>query len=334
MPRPDYPLRFQPIYQERLWGGDHHRRLLGAEVPAGGAIGESWEIADRPQAETKIRNGELAGRTLREVTAEHPEALLGPGARPDDRFPLLVKFIGSRDRLSLQVHPDDAYAKRHHPGELGKTEMWYILDAEPGAELMIGFRTPQTREAVSEAIAAGRFEDMVRRVPVKPGEAFFLPAGRVHAIGAGIMLAEIQENSDVTYRVYDYNRRDAQGRPRELHVDRALDVMHYDDVGDGRLEGDLRQCRDHEISILARDPHFFTNYECYHHPADGQTLPGFQILVVTEGSGRLVWEGGAAPTRRGDVWLLPAALGGHRLEPDAEGLGLLRSWRPDPERRD
>lgn len=323
---PDYPLRFHPIYQERLWGGDLHRRCLQADAPPDRPVGESWEIADRPEANTRVANGPLAGRTLRQVIADSPEALLGPRGDAAQPFPLLVKFIGSRDRLSLQVHPGDAYAGRHHAGELGKTELWYILHAEAEARLMIGFREPQTREAVRAAIAAGRLEGLVQDFPVRPGEAYFLPAGRLHAIGAGLLLAEIQENSDVTYRVYDYGRRDAAGKTRDLHVEQALEVLNFADTGNGRVESEVRECAGREIRILARDPHFFTNHELYHQPTEGPRLPGFQVIVVTEGRGRLGWGRGEEDLRPGSVLLLPAALDAYQLKPESEALGLLRTW--------
>jgi mannose-6-phosphate isomerase len=326
MTTPNYPLKFKPIYQERLWGGDWHQRALGAPVPAQAKIGESWEISDRPGENSVVANGPWAGTTLRALIEKHPEALLGPGGKPAQRFPLLIKFIGASDRLSLQVHPRDEYAQTHHAGELGKTEMWYILESRPGAELLIGFKQPQTLSEVKVAVMENRFEQLVNAAPVAPGDAFFLPAGRVHGIGAGVLLAEIQENSDVTYRVYDYGRRDEKGAPRALHIDQALAVMDFCDTETGRLPRGGREEQGNLARPLAVDPHFLSEHVTYRQTAEGKIHRGFQIAIATQGEGRLVYGEQYEDLKRGTVLLLPAGFKHWHITPGAAALGILWAW--------
>jgi mannose-6-phosphate isomerase len=326
MTTPNYPLKFKPIYKERIWGGNLHKTVLGAPVPAESKIGESWEICDRPEENTVVVNGPLAGMTLRALIEKYPEALLGPGGKPSQRFPLLIKFIGAQDRLSLQVHPRDEYAQAHHPGELGKTEMWYILENQPGAELLIGFKKPQSLAEVKVAVMENRFEQLVNAARVKPDDAFFLPAGRVHGIGAGVLLAEIQENSDVTYRVYDYGRRDEKGQPRALHIDQALAVMDFCDTSEGRLPLGGREEQGNLSRPLVVDSHFLSEHILYRQTVEGKFHTGFQIAIVTCGEGRLVYGKQFEELTRGSVVLLPAGSKGWQIVPGQSELGILWAW--------
>lgn len=324
--RPNYPLRFHPIYKERCWGGDSLRRWLGRALPAGVQIGESWEISDRPGDCSVVANGPCAGATLRDLIERYPRDVLGPEGAADRRFPLLIKFISTWDKCSLQVHPPDDYASREHPGELGKTEMWYILETEPRVELLIGFKQPRTAEQVLAAIEADRLEELVQHTTVKADEAFFLPAGRVHGIGAGILLAEIQDNSDLTYRLYDYGRRDAQGRKRDLHVKQALEVLDFADTSDGRIG--LTRARENGGTVrpLIADSHFNSEHIVHQRPQPGSVHAGFQILVVTEGEGGLEYDGGRELLTRGAVLLLPAGFSAWTIQPGPAGVGVLYSW--------
>jgi mannose-6-phosphate isomerase len=224
-----YPLTFDPIFKERIWGGRTLAALYGKALPPDRPIGESWEISDRPGDESPIDNGPLAGRSLRWLMEQHGPEVLG-SARPagDGRFPILCKILDARDRLSLQVHPPEAIA-----GELGgepKTEMWYIADAAPGAELYVGLRPGVTRESFEARIASGDVAECFHRIPVAAGDTMFLPSGRVHAIGAGLVIFEIQQNSDTTYRVFDWNRLGLDGQPRDLHVPQSLRSIDFSDV--------------------------------------------------------------------------------------------------------
>ncbi|HSH38163.1 MAG TPA: type I phosphomannose isomerase catalytic subunit, partial [Chthoniobacterales bacterium] len=213
------PLVFEPIFMERIWGGRRLQTLFGKRLPAGVRIGESWEIVDRPEAQSVVHQGPWRGTTLHALWTEHRQDVFGEIAH-SRRFPILIKLLDAEDKLSLQVHPPAEIA-----AELGgepKTEFWYIADASPAAELYVGMRRESSRAAFEEAIASGTAEEHVQRVPVKAGDGMFLPSGRVHAIGAGNVIVEVQQNSDTTYRVFDWNRTDDTGKPRTLHVAESL----------------------------------------------------------------------------------------------------------------
>jgi len=222
-----YPLTFHPVFKERVWGGRDLDRLYQKNLPASVPIGESWEITDRPEGVSVIANGPLAGKDLRWLMDHHARELLGPAHPQSGRFPLLIKILDAREKLSLQVHPPAAVA-----GRLGgepKTEMWYVADAQPGAELYAGLRRGVTRGAFERKVRDGTVAECFHRVAVKPGDVMFLPSGRVHAIGAGIVIFEIQQNSDTTYRVFDWNRVGLNGKPRELHVEQSLQCIDFND---------------------------------------------------------------------------------------------------------
>ena len=218
-----YPLLLRPVSKEIIWGGDRLRREYGKTAPFE-KIAESWELTVREKEMCVIAGGEWAGMTLGDYIASSRRSILGQNGAKYDRFPLLIKFIDAADRLSIQVHPDDEYGLSHE-GELGKTEMWYILGAEEGAQLVYGLKDGVTTEDFRRAVEENRTEECLNFVDVHPGEVYFIPSGQVHAIGAGILIAEIQQNSNITYRVYDYNRPGADGKPRELHTAKALDVV-------------------------------------------------------------------------------------------------------------
>ena len=221
-------LRFTPIYQERPWGGRAIADSLGRTLPAGKIIGESWEVVDRPEALSRVADGPWAGRTLREILEHESAAVMGPHWQPARRFPILVKWLDARERMSLQVHPPAAIAPRL--GGEPKTENWYIAEAAPGAALMAGVKTGVTREAFETALRAQELEPLVHRFPTRRGESLFVPSGRLHAIDAGNLILEIQQNSDTTYRVYDWGRVGLDGKPRALHVAESLACIDFSDV--------------------------------------------------------------------------------------------------------
>ncbi|MTI95847.1 MAG: mannose-6-phosphate isomerase [Firmicutes bacterium] len=217
-----YPLKLRPVYNERPWGGGLEQTFPGK---GGQGIGESWELSLYPGNQSTVANGSMAGQPLAQLVAEYPQQLLGDNWWPlQQKFPLLIKLIGAREDLSVQVHPDDQFAAEHEQS-LGKAEMWYIVSAKPGSRLIMGVKPGVDKAAFSAALERGELESVLNQVPVHPGDAFYIPPGTVHAIGAGIVLAEVQQSSDVTYRVYDWNRTDSSGNPRELHVDKALSVL-------------------------------------------------------------------------------------------------------------
>ena len=236
-----YPLTFHPIFKERIWGGREIEKLYGKKLPAGKLIGESWEISDRPGDESVIANGKFTGKSLRWLIENYARELLG-NAKPasGNHFPLLIKILDAREKLSLQVHPPAGKA-----AELGgepKTEMWFIAAAAPGAELFVGLKRGVTRAQFEKKISDGSVADCFHRVPVRAGYAMFLPSGRVHAIGDGLVIFEIQQNSDTTYRVFDWNRVELDGEPRELHIAESLASIDFKDfepkLAGGNLTGD------------------------------------------------------------------------------------------------
>lgn len=217
-----YPMLIQPRFSERIWGGHRLAAQLGKPAPRGELIGESWEIYE----ENPVRNGAYAGKTIGELRQIMGRELTGH-VSPDELFPLLTKLIDARDVLSVQVHPNDEFARRLEHQPYGKTECWYIIDAAPGSALTYGFARDTSPEEYTRLVEEGKLEQVLRSLPVQAGDVVYIPAGTVHAIGAGILLYELQQTSDVTYRIYDWNRRDAQGQPRELHVAQAREVLDY-----------------------------------------------------------------------------------------------------------
>ncbi len=318
------PLILEQRLDSRLWGGSTLGPWLGLEDPPVN-LAESWQVYEHNQ----IVDGPFAGQTLAEVAAKHGASLIGTRSfeRYGADFPLLAKFIDAAADLSVQVHPDDAYAHRMEAatGFHGKTEAWHILHAATGAEVIYGFKENCTREKCAAAIENGTLDQLLQRIPVAAGDTLFVPAGTVHAINAGILLFEIQQKSDLTYRVYDYNRRDNQGKLRELHIDRALDVMDYraataakvapQPLGPGR-------------GLLVECPYFVMERWTLDQPQDATTDPGsFEILTVIDGSVVLVTDGNEVPRQRGESVVVPANTGRYRLEPNRAAT-LLRCYVP------
>jgi mannose-6-phosphate isomerase len=221
-----YPLKSVPVFKQRIWGGQRLREVFGKDLPAGEKIGESWEIADLPEGRSTIGNGPLREQTLGDAVRRHVEEITGTRDFPT-QFPLLIKFLDAQDVLSVQVHPDPETCRRMGRGD-PKTECWYVIRAEPGAVIYKGFRQAVTREQFAKAIADGTAAELLAAVPVRPGECHFIPAGTVHTLGAGLLIAEIQTPSDTTYRVFDWNRVDDTGKLRSLHIAEALESIHFD----------------------------------------------------------------------------------------------------------
>ncbi len=223
-----YPLVFEPILQHRIWGGRSLETLYGKNLPPGSQIGESWEISDRPDAVSIISNGSLAGKSLRWLMENHLVELMGKAEALNGRFPLLIKILDAREKLSLQVHPPARLAAELN-GE-PKTEMWYFAQAEPDAEIFAGLKAGVTEPDFTTKTHDGTVADCFHRIPVRQGDAMFLPSGRVHALGQGMVIFEIQQNSDTTYRVFDWNRIDSEGKTRDLHIEQSLRCIDFEDV--------------------------------------------------------------------------------------------------------
>ena len=223
----DYPLRLKPIFRSYLWGGDLLQKELGKCPPGEGPWAESWEVVDHGQDQSIVENGPYAGQSIRQLMAMNSGAILGPHAASHDALPLLFKYLDCNRVLSVQVHPDDEYAKRMEVPDLGKTEAWFILAAQPNAKIYAGLKSGVTRASLATAIQQGRTEEMLHEIDAKPGDCVFIPAGTVHALGDGLLVAEIQQASDTTFRLFDWDRVDADGNSRPLHIDQALEVIDY-----------------------------------------------------------------------------------------------------------
>lgn len=319
-----YPLTFHPLFKTRPWGGRMIESLYGKPLPPDARIGESWEISDRPDDESIVANGPLAGTSLRQLMEQHGDAILG-GARAaaGSRFPLLCKILDARDRLSLQVHPPG-----HRAPELGgepKTEMWYIADAAPGAELFAGLRPGVTRPVFEAKIASGEVADCFHRIPVTRGDTMFLPSGRVHAIGAGLVIFEIQQNSDTTYRVFDWNRPGLDGKLRELHVPQSLASIDFADVEPALARPAVVE----DGNTMARESivrHGLFNADIWHaRAASSRKLDEHQLRVaaVVTGKARASGGGVALEMTAGLFCLIPAATTDATLTLDAGTTVLL-----------
>lgn len=279
-------LKLRPAFKDYLWGGTHLKTKYHKQS-AMPIVAESWELSCHPDGMSTIVNGTFAGRTLEAFLQCNPTAL-GTHVRSRDKFPILAKFIDAAKDLSVQVHPDDAYAQQVE-GEFGKNEMWYVLDAQPGAALIFGFRDGVSREDYQKSIQDGTVLQVLHTVPVQKGDYFFIPAGMMHGIGAGITIAEIQQNSNATYRVYDYDRTDAHGNKRPLHTQKALDVLRFDKLEQAEiLYGTCAKQSSNSIVPLCNSRYFNTNYiRCAGLLDFGVLARSFHHLLVLEGCGQV-----------------------------------------------
>jgi len=298
---------------ERIWGGRKLAELFGKKLPANKRIGESWEIVDRPEAQSVVARGPRKGKTLHELWKEGRSLIFGevPNA---PRFPLLIKLLDAHEKLSLQVHPPEQVVRKL--GGEPKTEFWYVAAADPGAELLLGFCKPSTRVQFENALREGTAADYVHKIRVKPGDAAFLPAGRLHAVSAGNLLIEVQQNSDTTYRVFDWNRRDDSGQPRQLHVKQAMASIDFKDVTPKlvRPKGET----------LVR--HEFFEVQKWNLDSPREATPRGQFAVVCCVTGKLrCADVDLAP---GEFFLVPARLQDRQLQPRRKGTRLLRITIP------
>lgn len=306
-----YPLRFHKVLKEKVWGGRDFEAFLGLSLPAGRSFGESWEVSAHPNGPSVVAEGPWAGRTLPDLVAAEGPRLLGREVHRAYRgvFPLLIKYLDIHDKLSIQVHPDDAYALAHE-GEFGKSECWYVLKASPDAQLVLGMAPGVTREVFAERSAAGRWEGLFREVAVAAGDFVHVVPGTVHAsLRGSVLIAEIQQNSDTTYRIYDFDRLE-NGVKRPLHLDKALDVIGFAEEPRLRRAGTrARQDRDGTIlEPLVSDPQYQVDRlevsTTWTEPVEDR----FKVLSILEGGGALIHAGKAYLCEEGQTWLLPAGL--------------------------
>ncbi|MFO7790256.1 MAG: type I phosphomannose isomerase catalytic subunit [Bacteroidales bacterium] len=315
--RPLYPMKFHPIYKTKIWGDKRLKTTLNKQ-DAPDMAGESWEISGIQNNINILKNGFLKGNSLQDLVEIYMEDLVGPKVyeKYGNEFPLLIKFIDANDKLSVQVHPNDKTARKRH-NAYGKTEMWYILQAEPGAQLISGFNQPVTKEEFTARMNDNNIQEILNFVDVKAGDTYFIPAGRIHATGAGILFAEIQQTSDITYRIYDWDRVDNDGKPRELHVDLARDVIDYSPVKKART--DYTSKPDFPARIVSC-PYFTTNFIHLTNPLTKSyaNCESFVIILCTEGKFNLTWDKGTLTIVKGETVLIPHELMELTFTPDPE----------------
>lgn len=292
------PLFLKPVFQEKIWGGNKLHTVFGFDLPSE-KIGEDWAISAHPHGVSIVENGQFKGIGLDELWDKHKELFGNP---QEPVFPLLTKILDAEDDLSVQVHPDDAYGLENE-GELGKTECWYIIDAQPGAEIIYGHQA-NSKEELTEMITEGRWDDLLTKVPVKRGDFFYVPSGTIHAIGAGIMILETQQSSDTTYRVYDYDRKDDEGNLRDLHIQQSIDVTTIPGTTPENLM-DTIKVGDSSITTYVKTD-FFNVYEweVVGSLELSKNAP-YTLMTVIDGDGELEVDGKRYPLAKGTSCILP-----------------------------
>ncbi len=304
-----YPLTFDPIFKERVWGGRNLERLFAKKLPAEKVIGESWEVSDRPDDESIVNNGELAGMSLNQLIRERSAELLGETKLLDGRFPLLVKILDAQQKLSLQVHPPSQVASELQGDP--KTEMWYMADCTPEADLFVGLKSGITEEIFESRTAGGDVASCFHRIPVTAGDAMFLPSGRVHAIGAGNVIFEIQQNSDTTYRVYDWGRVGLDGAPRELHIEESMRSIDFADFEPSLVNSGFEVVTEGVSGRCLVDCPLFQVEQIRIDPGkEWMSSASGKVRIIGALAGSSLCEGGgmSVPLKPGDFTMLPATI--------------------------
>ena len=319
-------MKFKPIFHEKIWGGNRMRTILNKDYGDLPNCGESWELSGVEGNISVVSNGFLQGNDLNEIIEIYMGDLMGDKVyeKFGVEFPLLIKFIDAQDDLSIQVHPDDKLSKERH-NAYGKTEMWYVAGTEEGALINSGFNQEVDREKYLEYFNNGKLTDLLHYDKAKTGDVFFIPAGRVHAIGKGCLVAEIQQTSDVTYRIFDYNRKDDQGNERELHTDLALDAIDFSYASEYKTKYDIEENKAVEIVSC---PYFTTNIIEFTDELDKDynRLDSFVIYMTMEGSFDIVTEEGTETVEMGETVLIPANLESVQLKPKSESVKILEVY--------
>lgn len=310
-----HPLKFHPILKERLWGGTKLEEVLHKPITSD-ITGESWELSTVSGDVSVVSNGDLVDTSLTTLIDKFPEALLGKSVvtRFGKEFPILIKFIDAKQDLSIQLHPNDELAQKRH-NSFGKTEMWYVMDADEGSELIVGFNKNVTKEEYSKSLEEDTLLELLNYEPVKEGDTFFINTGKIHAIGAGVMLAEIQQTSDVTYRVFDFNRKDKAGNLRELHTQMALDAIDYDKKDDFKVAYDTTS---DYANTMVDSPYFKTNFLSLtkDFEQDTATRDSFTIYMCVAGSAKVETNEGVVNIQKGETVLVPAMANYIRVKTD------------------
>lgn len=325
-----YPFKFKPVYKDYIWGG-RNLQNLGKVLPEG-IVAESWELSCHPDGMSIVDNGVYKNRTLQSLIDEFGSMIMGDSAEVHgNKFPLLVKLIDANSKLSVQVHPDDAFALANE-NEYGKNEMWYIIDAKDGAALIYDVIPGMTEEEFKRAVSENRVEECLNVLPVKAGDFINIPAGVVHAIGEGIVLAEIQQNSNTTYRLYDYNRRDAKGNLRPLHIEKALKVIDFNtNSRKMRYDGiEYKLSPYGTAKIIAANPYYCVELFNISGEAQQDTFKRqFHIYVCIDGKGEIKWANESIPLQKGETVLMPSSLGSYSVSGDIKAL---KAFVPDIDR--
>lgn len=323
-----YPLLFEPVYKEVIWGGNKISSYTGKNLPETDApIGEAWIICDREDKQSVVSNGSLAGKTLGELVKTFPGKIVGSRHSSESPFPILVKLIDSRKRLSLQVHPDEVIARKYAEAE-PKNEMWYILDHEDGAKIYAGLRFDKTQLQFRTRIGTDKLEECLQTFPSNKGDAYYISAGTVHSIGGGNLILEVQQNSDTAYRVHDWGRAGFNGEPRELHVEKALESIHFKDRGLPLIRVDERPVTANKKKSLVRPNKFFMSEELkivsdFFSKTSSKT---FHLLSAVDTSFTVKYGNGEVLIPKGDTCLLPAGLGEYHIPPlEACDLTVIRT---------
>lgn len=290
-------LMIQPVFKERIWGG-RHLKEFGYEIP-NDKTGECWGISAHENGPNMIVNGEHEGKTLKELWEENTGLF---GVQTTDKFPLLTKILDANDELSVQVHPDDAYAQVHENGELGKTECWYIIDCDEDAEIIYGHNAKDKAE-LENMIHEGKWNQLFNSIKVKPGDFFYVPSGTVHAIGKGIRILETQQNSDTTYRIYDYDRTDKDGHKRELHIDQSIDVISYNEDNSG-TEAEVTEVQGNVIRTYISNSFFTVKQLLIEDHYEYAKQQDYTLMSVLSGEGTLTADGQVYTIRKGDHFIL------------------------------
>ncbi len=320
-----YPLRFEPIFRRYIWGGRRLGSVLGKPVGAELDYAESWEIVDHPSEQSRVAAGPLIGVPLNEIVGRFGDEMFG-SKPPQPQFPLLFKFLDANAPLSVQVHPNDAQAAKCDPPDAGKTEAWIVLAADPGSVIYAGLKRGFDRPAVEREIARGTVELCLNRIEPQPGDCILLPAGTVHAIGAGLLIAEIQQSSDTTYRLFDWNRLDPGGNPRPLHVREALEVIDFDR---GPISPAVPMPTErHYVTRLAACDKFVVDRWDIALPRETGGDGRYHILSVIEGAVTVDGDAADRPLRMGETILLPGGAGRTRLDPQPPKAVLLDIYSP------
>jgi mannose-6-phosphate isomerase len=321
-----YPLKFKPVCLEKIWGGNRLKTLLNKDFSPMSNCGESWEISAVEDHISEVKNGYLQGNNLTELIEIYMGDLVGDAIfkKYGVEFPLLFKFIDANDDLSIQVHPDDELAKERH-NAYGKTEMWYVVHADKGALINTGFNQPVSPEMFMEYLEQGKLPEILCYEEANPGDVFFIPAGRVHAIGKGILLAEIQQTSDITYRIFDYNRKDAQGNIRELHIDLAVDAIDFSYSDEYKTKYTAEKNKSSEIVTCS---YFTTNLLEFNTKIekDYHLLDSFIVYMNIAGRFTIEYEDGEETVEPGETVLVPASLEVFQLKPLTEEVKTLEVY--------